>query len=156
MTEELITTEEVKLHCRIDGDEEDQLISGYIAASLEACQIHIGRRFDDGLEFTPAIKIGCMMFIAHLYENRQIVADNAKTRVPMTIGALWTAYRDVGGVLMPWQPLRRCTEPAVTGALNPASVRSTGGRHGVQRMPDEDTAARVDIPDSGTNTAPCI
>ncbi|ENO9436244.1 phage gp6-like head-tail connector protein, partial [Escherichia coli] len=22
--------------------------------------------------------------------------DNAKTRVPMTIGALWTAYRDVG------------------------------------------------------------
>ena len=75
---------------------EDQLISGYIAASLEACQIHIGRRFDDGLEFTPAIKIGCMMFIAHLYENRQIVADNAKTRVPMTIGALWTAYRDVG------------------------------------------------------------
>ncbi|EHH5213188.1 phage gp6-like head-tail connector protein, partial [Escherichia coli] len=24
------------------------------------------------------------------------VADNAKTRVPMTIGALWTAYRDVG------------------------------------------------------------
>ncbi|EOL2115559.1 phage head-tail connector protein, partial [Escherichia coli] len=25
MTEELITLEEVKLHCRIDGDEEDQL-----------------------------------------------------------------------------------------------------------------------------------
>ncbi|END9794515.1 phage gp6-like head-tail connector protein, partial [Escherichia coli] len=24
MTEELITLEEVKLHCRIDGDEEDQ------------------------------------------------------------------------------------------------------------------------------------
>ncbi|EIH7245267.1 phage gp6-like head-tail connector protein, partial [Escherichia coli] len=23
-------------------------------------------------------------------------ADNAKTHVPMTIGALWTAYRDVG------------------------------------------------------------
>lgn len=82
MTEELITLEEVKLHCRIDGDEEDQLISGYIAASLEACQIHIGRRFDDGLEFTPAIKIGCMMFIAHLYENRQIVADNAKHAYP--------------------------------------------------------------------------
>ncbi|EKH4587501.1 phage gp6-like head-tail connector protein, partial [Escherichia coli] len=27
MTEELITLEEVKLHCRIDGDDEDQLIS---------------------------------------------------------------------------------------------------------------------------------
>ncbi|END1973711.1 phage gp6-like head-tail connector protein, partial [Escherichia coli] len=26
---ELITLEEVKLHCRIDGDDEDQLISGY-------------------------------------------------------------------------------------------------------------------------------
>ncbi|SPW64604.1 putative head-tail adaptor [Escherichia coli] len=56
MTAELITLEEVKLHCRIDGNEEDQLISGYIAAALEVCQKHIGRRFDDGLEFTASHK----------------------------------------------------------------------------------------------------
>lgn len=35
------------------------------------------------------------------------------------------------------------------------SVKSTDGLYGVQRMPDGDTAARVGIPDSGTNTAPC-
>ena len=96
MTEELITLEEVKLHCRIDGDDEDQLISGYIAASLEACQIHIGRRFDDGLEFTPAIKIGCMMYVSQLYEYRATVGDGDTKEIPLAVGMLWSVYRDVG------------------------------------------------------------
>lgn len=96
MTAELITLEEVKLHCRIDGDEEDQLISGYIAAALEVCQKHIGRRFDDGLEFTPAIKIGCMMYVSQLYEYRTTVGDADTKEIPLAIGMLWSVYRDVG------------------------------------------------------------
>ncbi len=91
-----ITLEEMKLHCRIDGDEEDQLISGCIAAALEACQIHIGKRFDDGLEFTPAIKIGCMMYASQLYEYRTTVGDKDTKEIPLTIGMLWSVYRDVG------------------------------------------------------------
>lgn len=91
-----ITLEEVKAYCRIDSDEEDQLLTLLIAASLEACQIHTGKRFDDGLKFTNAIKIGCMMFIGHLYENRMPVSEKTKTSVPMTIGTLWSSYRDVG------------------------------------------------------------
>ncbi|MCV4697900.1 head-tail connector protein, partial [Escherichia coli] len=53
---ELIGLEEAKLHCRIDDDYEDTLIQAYIEAALEVCQKHIGKRFDNGLEFTPAIK----------------------------------------------------------------------------------------------------
>ncbi|MBL1685683.1 phage gp6-like head-tail connector protein, partial [Klebsiella pneumoniae] len=59
---ELIGLDEAKLHCRIDNDDsyEDAMIQAYIEASLEVCQKHIGKRFGAGLEFTPAIKIGCL------------------------------------------------------------------------------------------------
>ncbi|MCU2475610.1 head-tail connector protein, partial [Enterobacter hormaechei subsp. xiangfangensis] len=45
-----ITLTEAKLHCRVDGSEEDALIQAYIDAALEVCQKHIGKRFDNGLE----------------------------------------------------------------------------------------------------------
>jgi uncharacterized phage protein (predicted DNA packaging) len=41
-----ITLAEAKLHCRIDGTDEDALIQAYIDAALEVCQKHIGKRFD--------------------------------------------------------------------------------------------------------------
>ncbi|EMW1807088.1 phage gp6-like head-tail connector protein [Escherichia coli] len=97
MTAEKITLEEAKLHCRIDGNTEDTLIQAYISAALEVCQKHIGRRFDDGLEFTPAIKIGCLMYISQLYEYRTTLGDTDTKEIPLTISALWSVYRDVGG-----------------------------------------------------------
>jgi len=89
---------EIKLHCRIDPDytEEDALLQVYIDAALEVCQRHIGKRFDAELEFTAAIKVGCLMYAAFLYENREMVADFEKTDVPLTIAALWGVYRDPG------------------------------------------------------------
>ncbi|WP_434523742.1 head-tail connector protein [Klebsiella quasipneumoniae] len=92
-----ITLTEAKLHCRVDGADEDVLIQAYIDAALEVCQKHIGKRFDTGLEFTPAIKVGCLMFVSHLYENREPVnIGNITTEIPLTISALWSVYRDVG------------------------------------------------------------
>lgn len=94
--DELITLEEVKLHCRIDDDYEDTLLQVYIDTSLEVCQKHVGKRFDSGLEFTPAIKTGCLMYISFLYEHRSVTTNTAMEMVPMTISALWSVYRDVG------------------------------------------------------------
>ncbi len=93
---ELIGLEEAKLHCRIDDDCEDTLIQAYIDAALEVCQKHIGKRFDSGLELTPAIKIGCLMYVSQLYEYRTMISDVESTEVPLTISALWSVYRDVG------------------------------------------------------------
>lgn len=95
---ELITLEEAKLHCRIDDGYtvEDKLLEGFIAAALEVCQKHIGKRFDDGLVFTPAVKIGCLMYVSMLYETREMVSELEKSEVPMTVSALWSVYRDVG------------------------------------------------------------
>jgi uncharacterized phage protein (predicted DNA packaging) len=93
---ELITLDEAKLHCRIDDDYEDVMIQAYIDASLEVCQKHIGKRFDTGLEFTAAIKIGCLMYVSQLYEYRTMISDVEAKAIPLAISALWSVYRDVG------------------------------------------------------------
>lgn len=88
--------DDVKLHCRVDNDQEDSLLLIYIAAALEACQMHTGKRFDNGLEFTPAIKAGCLMYTGMLYENRETVSDLNLKEVPFAVSSLWSVYRDVG------------------------------------------------------------
>ncbi|HCD8267623.1 MULTISPECIES: head-tail connector protein [Klebsiella pneumoniae complex] len=91
-----ITLAEAKLHCRVDGTDEDALIQAYIDAALEVCQKHIGKRFENGLAFTPAIKIGCLMFVSQLYEYRTTLSDVDVKEVPFAVSALWSVYRDVG------------------------------------------------------------
>ncbi|AYY06835.1 phage gp6-like head-tail connector protein [Enterobacter roggenkampii] len=93
-----ITLSEAKMHCRIEDDYsyEDVLIEAYISASLEVCQKHIGKRFDDGLVMTPAIKVGCLMYVSQLYEYRTMISDVESTEIPLAISALWSVYRDVG------------------------------------------------------------
>lgn len=94
MTNDLITLDEVKLHCRIDFDIEDPLLQLYIEAALEACQKHIGKRFDEGLEFTPSIKVGCLLYVATLYVNRETTSSLTIKEVPHTVDMLWRVYRD--------------------------------------------------------------
>ena len=98
MTTPTIELADVKLHLRIDDDyqAEDALLQAYIDAALEVCQKHIGKHFDSGLELTSAIKVGCLMYITFLYENRSMVSDVESTEVPLTASALWSVYRDVG------------------------------------------------------------
>lgn len=96
---ELITLAEVKLHCRVDDDFEDSLLEAYIAAALEVCQKHIGKRFDSEppeLAFNAALKVGCMMYVSQLYEYRATISDVEAKEVPFAISALWSAYRDPG------------------------------------------------------------
>ncbi|STW48170.1 phage QLRG family, putative DNA packaging [Klebsiella pneumoniae] len=52
--------------------------------------------FDNGLEFTPAIKIGCLMYVSQLYEYRTMIGDADAKEIPMAVSALWSVYRDVG------------------------------------------------------------
>ena len=93
-----ISLEEAKAHLRLDNDfyYEDELLTGLIAAALEVCQAHIGRRFGDSLDFTPAIRVGCLMYMAFLYENREMVSEVEKSEVPLVTRALWSIYRDPG------------------------------------------------------------
>ncbi|MDE9460481.1 head-tail connector protein [Xenorhabdus bovienii] len=93
-----IPLNKIKQHCRIDESDtlDDALLTAYAEAALEVCQQHIGKRFDDGLSFTPAIKVGCLLYIGLLYENREMATDVELKEVPFTIKSLWSVYRDVG------------------------------------------------------------
>ncbi|PHM38875.1 bacteriophage protein [Xenorhabdus mauleonii] len=93
-----IPLNEIKQHCRIDESDalDDALLMAYAEAALEVCQQHIDKRFDNGLVFTPAIKVGCLLYIGLLYENREMATDIELKEVPFTIKSLWSVYRDVG------------------------------------------------------------
>ena len=95
-----LTIDEIKAHLNLDHDLDDELLEAYKGATLEVCQKHIGKTFGEEetektIPFTPAIKIGCLMYIAYLYTNREAVTDLANLKpAPMTISALWEVYRE--------------------------------------------------------------
>lgn len=100
MVEINLTIDEIKAHLNLDHDLDDELLKAYKVATLEVCQKHIGKTFGEEetektIPFTPAIKIGCLMYIAYLYTNREAVTDLANLKAaPMTISALWEVYRE--------------------------------------------------------------
>ena len=91
-----LTIDEIKAHLNLDHDLDDELLEAYKVATLEVCQKHIGKTFGEEetektIPFTPAIKIGCLMYIAYLYTNREAVTDLANLKpAPMTI----SVYRE--------------------------------------------------------------
>ena len=100
MVEINLTIDEIKAHLNLDHDLDDELLEAYKVATLEVCQKHIGKTFgeeetENTIPFTPAIKIGCLMYIAYLYTNREAVTDLANLKpAPMAISALWEVYRE--------------------------------------------------------------
>ena len=100
MVEINLTIDEIKAHLNLDHDLDDELLEAYKVATLEVCQKHIGKTFGEEetektIPFTPALKIGCLMYIAYLYTNREAVTDLANLEpAPMTISALWEVYRE--------------------------------------------------------------
>ena len=100
MVEINLTIDEIKAHLNLDHDLDDELLEAYKVATLEVCQKHIGKTFGEEetektIPFTPSIKIGCLMYIAYLYTNREAVTDLANLKpAPMTISALWEVYRE--------------------------------------------------------------
>ena len=95
-----LTLDDIKAHLNLDHDLDNDLIESYKVAAFEVCQKHIGKTFGEEetektIPFTPAIKIGCLMYIAYLYTNREAVTDLANLKpAPMTISALWEVYRE--------------------------------------------------------------
>lgn len=100
MTEKpIIELDEIKQHLRLDHDYDDDLLTAYSLAAIEAAQNYIGKEFDEEhttitVKFTNGIRIGCLMFIAHLYANRESVTDVQQYEVPMSVTYLWKPYRE--------------------------------------------------------------
>lgn len=85
----------VKLHLRVDHDEEDALIQGYLAAALEHVQQHCDRRLVEGEPILPTemgltqdVKHAVLLLVAHWYTNREAVVGAAAVTVPLGVDRL--------------------------------------------------------------------
>lgn len=67
----LVSLDEVKLYLRIDGDEEDTLITELISIATEICEEILRFKISDFDKVPLVVKQGVLLTIAHLYEKRE-------------------------------------------------------------------------------------
>ena len=99
----------VKQHCRIEPDftDDDQLLGIYTGAAVRYVQTWTRRTLYknkadmaddlDGMVLNDDITSAILLYIGHLYENREaVVIGNAATRVPLAVESLLQPYKIYG------------------------------------------------------------
>lgn len=105
----ITTLAEAKLHLRVTNTAEDTLIQHYINAAEENAAQYLNRQIyesDTGSDLTgilmnSAIKSAVLMFVAHLYNNREAVTMerlNMPMELPLGLKWLLNPYRLEMGV----------------------------------------------------------
>lgn len=80
-----VSISELKEYLRIDGEEEDALLAGFIAAAKEHCENYLNVGLPDTL---PSPVVQAMLILAgHFYEQR------AGEDIPKAVYALLAPYR---------------------------------------------------------------
>lgn len=69
----LLTLADVKLHCRIDTNDEDALLGALITASTTAVANELG--VTSGRHRRAPIKAAALLLVGDLYENREAQTD---------------------------------------------------------------------------------
>ena len=75
----ILTIEEVKAHLRIQHDEEDDLIEGFIAQAEAVAEDYCRVQFEDTAP--EPVRLAVLLMVSHYYENR----DNPDRQVYMTM-----------------------------------------------------------------------
>lgn len=97
----MITLADAKLHCRVDGDAEDSLISRYIDAAKETISRQLNRNLydvavpaddEDGMVINAAIEAAILLLIGTWYANRESVQTGLQ-ELPNGVGMLIKPYR---------------------------------------------------------------
>ncbi len=67
----MLSLEEVKLYLRVDGDEEDALITSLIGTAKEICEQILRYPFEDFEKIPLTVKQAMLYCIANIYEKRE-------------------------------------------------------------------------------------
>lgn len=98
-----------KLHLRVDGSDEDALITAWIAAAYSNVEGRIFRKVYDSAETIPeedttgikvneAINAAVLLIVGHLYANREdVLTGTTATALPMGSEFLITPYINFAG-----------------------------------------------------------
>lgn len=89
----MVTLEEVKLYLKVDGDEDNALISSFINTSEELCENILRFPLSELFTIPESIRQAGLYCIANLYEKREDL--NMKEVINVMIGLL-SPYRKDG------------------------------------------------------------
>ncbi len=86
----------VKMHLRVDGDEEDALIGGYVEAAKAHVEQHCDRKLVDAdpvehveMGLTRDVEQAILLMVGHWYANREAVAvGTIATVMPLAVERL--------------------------------------------------------------------
>lgn len=81
----LITLKETKEYLRVDGDEEDTLITSLIAAAQEYLKNATGKTFDNTNELA---RLFCLVLVVDWYENRTLSAGKVGEKIRRVIDSM--------------------------------------------------------------------
>lgn len=101
----MITLAAVKAHLRVEHDDEDAKIQGYIDAAISAFESWTNRTLvaegaalpdpvGNSIVISKSIQQGALMLIAHWYATAEsVVIGTITAQVPMATTALWQPHR---------------------------------------------------------------
>ncbi|WP_434672168.1 head-tail connector protein [Pseudomonas sp. R1-15] len=86
----------LKMHLRVDGDEEDALIGGYLEAAKAHIEQHCDRRLveanpvePDEMGLTRDVEQALLLLVGHWYANREaVVMGGGPSAVPLAVDRL--------------------------------------------------------------------
>ncbi|OLY75598.1 hypothetical protein AU074_22715 [Pseudomonas sp. ATCC PTA-122608] len=92
----MIDLARVKLHLKVDGDEEDTLITGYFEAAKFHVAMHCDRELvedepsePEQMGFTPDVEQAVLLLVGHWYANREaVVIGTISSAVPLAVDRL--------------------------------------------------------------------
>lgn len=93
----MLDLERVKLHLRVDGDDEDANILGYVAAAKAHVAMHCDRVLvevgevvePEQMGLTADVEQAILLLVGHWYANREAVATGVSVaEVPLAVDRL--------------------------------------------------------------------
>ncbi|MCY1181879.1 hypothetical protein D9M73_224110 [compost metagenome] len=86
----------VKLHLRVDGDEEDSIITGYVESAKSHVAMHCDRVLVEAdpvepeqMGLTPDVEQAILLLVGHWYSNREaVVIGTISSAVPLAVERL--------------------------------------------------------------------
>ena len=92
----MIDLARVKLHLKLDGDEEDSLVAGYFEAAKAHVAMHCDRELVDTVPtgpeqmgFTPDVEQAVLLLVGHWHANREaVVVGTISSAVPLAVDRL--------------------------------------------------------------------
>jgi uncharacterized phage protein (predicted DNA packaging) len=92
----MLDLDRVKLHLRVDGDEEDAVIEGYVEAAKAHVAMHCDRVLvetapsgPEQMALTPDVEQAILLLVGHWYANREaVVIGGTPSAVPLAVERL--------------------------------------------------------------------